>query len=172
MSTPVSNELIGKQKAIDLLVESIKSILTLSTILISGLLAYIGTVGSGHLCWQNISALTFLFLACILSIININSLVNKVYRSEFDAVMNNEVKIINVALSFSLLLGLGFGSWYILTCTPETRSVYLKNTGQMIIQQGAISIPDNFSTEVKIEKESGEVKVITINETKANKSLQ
>lgn len=172
MSTPVSNDLTGKLKATDLLVESIKSILTISIILISGLLAYIGTVGKGQLCWQNISALTFLFIACILSIININSLLNKVYRSEFDAVMNAGVKKIYIALSLSLLLGLGFGSLYILTCARCSNSGVIKSTDQMVIQQGAISIPDNFSTTVKIEQESGDVKVVTINETKANKTAQ
>ena len=172
MSTPASDQLAGKQKAIDLLVESIKSILTLSTILISGLLAYIGTVGSGQLGWQNISALTFLFIACILSIININSLVNKVYRNEFDAVMDSEVKIINIILSISLLLGLAFGALYILTCSRSNDSIVLKNTDQMTIQQESISIPDNFSTTVKIVKESGAVKVVTINETAANKKVQ
>lgn len=167
MSTPVKESLTeDKHKAIDLLVESIKAILTLSTILISGLLAYIGTVGGGLLCWQNITALSFLFLSCILSIININSLVNKVYRGEVDAVMDSEVKIINVVLSLSLLFGLGFSSWYIFTCLPASNPNNKTNNSHMIIQRDSIEIPDNFSTTIKIEKEAGNIKTVIINEKK------
>lgn len=170
MSTPVKEILAGKHKAIDLLVESIKAILTLSTILISGLLAYIGTVGGGILCWQNITALSLLFVSCILSIININSLVNKVYRGEDDAVMDKEVKIINVVLSLSLLLGLVFGSWYIFTCPPASNQSLKTNNSHMIIHRESIEIPDNFSTTIRIEKEAGDIKTVIINEKKdANK---
>lgn len=151
-----------KLKSIDLLVESVKSVLTLSTAAIAALLAYIGTIGGGKINKWNLLALVFLFSASITSILNINSLINKVYKGDEEAIMNKEVRGLNIFLSLSLVFGLILSAIYILSCEPEKTKISVPEK-HLHIDSSSINVPPDFTTKVIIEKDNSEIKNVIIN---------
>ena len=103
----------SKIKATDFVVEALKLIVTLSTIFFGGLLAYRANISSPSLIWSYYAALGLMALSAILSIANINSLINKVYRNEENAIQQTEAKVLNVLATLTLLSGMGFGAVFL-----------------------------------------------------------
>jgi hypothetical protein len=145
--------------------------LALSTASIAALLAYIGTVGGGVKNTWNILALVFLFIASVTSILNINSLINKVYSGDDEAIKNKEVKILNWILSLALLLGLCFSAFYILSCKPSDKK-NMVGSNRLYVDSDCVSVPSNFTGSVTIEKEGGDIKRVIVNEGSKTKASQ
>ena len=104
---------LHKAKATDLVVESLKLIVTIATLFLGALIAYSTNTPEPELRWLFYISLTLLVLCAILSILNINSLINKIYREEEDAIRQTEAIVLNAASALCLIAGLVTSSIYI-----------------------------------------------------------
>ena len=100
-------------KATDYLVESLKLIVTLSTILFGGLLAYSAKSSLLILGWSFYVSLMGFLLSAITSIVSINSIINKIYRCEDDAIQQPRVKVVVIFSVLFLLVGMVIGAIFL-----------------------------------------------------------
>lgn len=151
-------------KAVDLLTESIKLIVAIATILFGGLLAYGANLPqiTNHSYFYG--GLSLLALSSILSVININSLINKVNRNEEDAIKNGTVKIINILASLSLLCGIASGAYFLLN-SPTSRGLALSPSSNTRITNAEIIIGTSDEAVIKVEKnQNGDITVVDISQ--------
>ncbi len=142
----------NKLKATDTLTESLKLIVTISTIYFGGILAYRSNLSTPGALWSYYSALSFLAISAILSVANINSLINKLYRGEEDLIKDKEVKRLNIFASFSLLLGVISGAWFLSEQTQEPPE--LNTSSSTVITDSSIAVGKDNTSVIKIKKDS------------------
>jgi hypothetical protein len=162
MGTPAEESL--KPKAIDILVESIKLCFTLSTVSIAGLLGYIGSIGKGVFGGFAITALSLFLLTCILSVFNINTIINKVHRCNSETIMHPEVKFVYSAISLLLLSGLVFSGLYISSQRSMPNSTRPTAPESVTVTDDSIVIPNNFKTGIVITKDNNKIIKVSITE--------
>ena len=154
-------------KAVDLLTESIKLIVTIATILFGGLLAYGANLTQITNPFSFYGGLSLLAMSSILSVININSLINKVNRNEDDAIKNGTVKTINVLASLSLLFGIAAGAYFLLN-SPPSKGLAIAPSQNTRITNSEIIIGTSDEAVIKVEKnQNGDITVVDI--TQKNK---
>ncbi|WP_419766959.1 hypothetical protein [Arcobacter sp.] len=151
-----------KIKATDYLIESLKLIVVVVTILMTGLLTFHDQVNTSNKYYFYIS-IFFWLITLVWSIINLNLLINKVYRSEEDAIKQKDTKSTFTCVTITLFLGIVFGIIFLFNLSSSNQ----KNTiqaNQISITNQTIIIDGNFSKKIKIMKfEDGSIKEITIN---------
>lgn len=151
----------NKLKAADTLTESLKLIVTISTIFFGGLLAYRSNVATPAALWTYYSALGLLALSSILSVLNINSLINKIYRGEDELVKNKEVKGLNIFASLALLLGIAFGAWFLSEQTPGSSTPATQSS--TVITDSNILVGKDVTAVINVKKNSsGKIDEVTI----------
>lgn len=152
---------IAKTKATDYVVESLKLIVTLSTIFFGGLLAYRANLNAPYLLWAYYSSLAAFSFSAIFSVANINSLINKIFRGDEDAIQHKEAKALNVLAIITLFSGIGFGAAF-LSKQPDTSTTPSHIKGA-IITDAQISIGAEIESNVEIKKDSnGKISTVTI----------
>lgn len=149
----------NKIKATDYLTESLKLIVTIATILFGGLLAYRSNISVPIDIWSYYVSLSLLAMSSVVSVANINSLINKMFRGEEDAIKQKEVKSLNIASIFSLFVGIFFGAWF-LSVQTQPSSI---NTNGTVITDSSISIGKDILSTIKIVKnKDGKILEVTI----------
>lgn len=151
----------NKIKATDYLTESLKLIVSIATLLFGGLLAYRSNISEPIGIWGYYTSLSLLAISSIVSVANINSLINKIYRGEEDAIMSKEVKGLNFASIFTLFSGIVFGAWFLSAQTQEPpKSASTENT---VISDSSITVGKDIGSTVKIIKSTdGKISEVTI----------
>lgn len=151
----------NKLKATDYLTESLKLTVAIATILFGGLLAYRSNLAAPISIWAYYASLTLLASSSILSVANINSLINKIFRGEEDAIKSNEVKTFNIASIVTLFSGIVFGAWF-LSAQTQTRPV-TSRTDNTVISDSSITVGKDVNSTVKIVKsKDGKIAEVTI----------
>ena len=150
-----------KIKATDYLTESLKLIVAIATILFGGLLAYRSNIETPISIWAYYASLALLELSSIVSVANINSLINKMYRGEEDAIKNNEVKTLNVASIVTLFTGIVFGAWFLSVQTQANSKA--GSTNGTVISDSSITVGKEINSTVKVIKnKDGKISEVTI----------
>lgn len=145
-----------KVKASDYLLESIKLIVTLATIFFGGLLAYAPNATSHTREWAFNLALTLFALSAIFGVFNINSIINKIFRGEEDAIRTNETKALNILSTGFLAFGMGFGAWFLSDQHPVTKKTDKED--QTTISESEITVGGETKSTIEIQKnESGKI---------------
>jgi hypothetical protein len=139
-----------KVKATDYLLESIKLIVTIATILFGGLLAYAPNAISHDREWAFNLALTLFALSAISGVFNINSIINKIFRSDEDAIRTAEVKTLNILSTASLALGMGFGACFLSDQHPVTKKT--DKEVQTTISESEITVNGETKSTIEIQK--------------------
>jgi hypothetical protein len=136
-------------KAIDIAVESLKTIVTISTIGFTGLLTY-GAYFPSAIGVLFYSSLCSLFLASVLGLFSINAIINKVFRKDADAINKGDFRWLNIFSILSMIAGLVLGFFFFINIksTPTLTS----NTNSTIISDDKIILSDKLSTKIVIEK--------------------
>lgn len=151
-----------KAKATDYVVESLKLIVTLSTIFFGGLLAYRTNVSAPSLLWSYYTSLAVFALSAIISIANINSLINKVFREDEDAIQHKEAKALNVLAMISLLAGMVFGAIFLSSQTIAKQQPLQDN--QSVITDAQIIVNGEVKSNIAVKKDSsGKIIDVIIN---------
>ncbi|TLX72616.1 hypothetical protein E9993_17420 [Labilibacter sediminis] len=142
---------IGKVKAIEVNIESLKLYLTLSTFLIGGLLAYNSSIQTGFSVTLIISLSLFLITA-ICSIISLNCYIYKLDRGELD-VKAKDARKFNVIAILSFLTGIIFTGIFFFTIEPK-ESISDTDSEQVIEIDERIIIKGETSSKITIQKDS------------------
>lgn len=151
----------NKLKAVDTLTESLKLVVTISTIFFGGLLAYRSNLPSPEALWLYYLALGMLALSAILSVANINSLINKIYRDEGDLIKHREVKMLNAFSSLSLLIGIMAGAWFLSAQTPT--AAHSQSTSFTVITDSSITVGKDNTSVIRVKKNSsGKIDEVSI----------
>lgn len=152
----------NKVKATDFLTESLKLIVTISTIFFGALLAYRSSLVSPNDIWSYYLSLGLLILSAILSVANINSLINKMYRGEDNAIKETEVKVLNILATLSLFIGIFSGAWFLTKQIPAKVSK-LNGSDTTIISDSSISVGKENKSIIKVIKgANGKISEVTI----------
>lgn len=158
----------GKLKATDYLVESLKLIVTLSTIFFGGLLAYRTNLHNPDTLWAYYSALIAFAFSSVLSITNINSLINKIFKGDEDAIQHKEAKTLNILATFTLFIGIAFGAVF-LSKQPTVLNVSTQDRGA-VITDDTININGEIASNIIVKKDgNGKISTVTITPKMANK---
>ena len=138
-------------KSVELLTESIKTLIGLSTLVFAGLAAY-GTAHQEILAdWRYIFAIIFLLLSALAGIVNINALINKVNKSDNDAIWKKDVVLFNILMSVLFILGLGFIA--LLAIYGDRQSISIEGGEDYIIISGEnIKVGSNVKASLEIKK--------------------
>lgn len=151
-----------KIKATDYLIESIKLIVVVVTIFMTGLLTFHEQVNETNI-YFFYSSILFFAITLIISILNLNVLINKVYRSEEDAIKQKDTKNCFIYLLLALIIGI-ISAGIFLYCVSNSNMKITINTGQISIMNDEIVIDSNFTNKVKILKfYDGTIKEVIIN---------
>lgn len=124
----------AKIKATDMLTESLKLIVTIATIFFGGLLTYRSTITAPLIEWAYYCSLSLLASSSILSVININSLISKIYRGEDGAIKSREVKLLNSSSMLTLFMGIAFGAYFLTAQQPKPVNSQAEQPKQDIAQ--------------------------------------
>jgi hypothetical protein len=152
-----------KAKATDLVVESLKLIVTIATLFLGALLAYSSNVTSPVIKWAFYTALSSFVICSIFSILNINSLINKLYREEDDAIMQSEAKILNIISALALIIGLITTSIYIKYNPVNTKTPSSTSPATTVISDDQIVVGADVKTPIQIRRnESGKIEEVII----------
>ena len=151
----------NKIKATDYLTESLKLIVAIATILFGGLLAYRSNIPVPISIWSYYLSLGLLAISSVVSVANINSLINKMFRGEEDAIKEKEVKGLNIASILSLFAGIFFGAWFLSVQTQSKPSPI--NTKCTVITDSSIIVGKDITSTIKIVKnKDGKISEVTI----------
>lgn len=142
---------IGKVKAIEVNVESLKLYLTLSTFMIGGLLAYNSSLKAGFSTTLIISLFLFLVTA-ICSVVSLNCYIYKLDRGELD-VKAKDARIFNAIGILSFILGLIFTGFFFFTL-ESNESNSNNNSEKVIMIDENIIIKGETHSNITIEKDS------------------
>jgi hypothetical protein len=151
-----------RAKATDFVVEALKLLVTIATLFFGALLAYATSarpvLGSAYY------AALILFVACsVLSVMNIHSLVNKLYRGEEDAIMQREAKILNALAAVTLIGGLIAAALFILRPSTPKSPATPADPKIAIISDQQVTIGSEVKTKIRITKDStGKINEITV----------
>jgi amino acid transporter len=152
---------IGKIKAIEVNVESLKLYLTLSTFLIGGLLAYNSSLKTGFSVSLIISLCLFLITA-ISSITSLNCYIYKLDRGELN-VKVKDARLFNIIAILSFIVGLIFTIIFFFSPNNQIDSSSV-NVKQEILIDNNISIIGETKSDIIIEKDSiGNILKVEIN---------
>ena len=106
--------------------------------------------------WAFNGALILFALSAVFGVFNINSVINKIFRSEEDAIHSTEVKILNILSSGLLAVGMGFGAWFLSDQHPITKKP--ENEDQAIISESEITVGGETKSSIDIQKsETGKI---------------
>lgn len=156
--TPITQD---KLKATDILVESIKLLVTIATIFFGGLLAYGSNVSTPIRVWSYHTALILFVVCSVSSVVNINTLIGKIYRSEADAIKRGDVKFVNIISMLSLLGGTFFGAIFLLSQQPSTQKS--SNSTQTVISESQITVGSGDQPNIKVIKDAnGHINEVSI----------
>lgn len=151
----------NKIKATDYLTESLKLIVAIATILFGGLLAYRSNIATPISIWSYYLSLGLLAISSVVSVANINALINKIYRGEEDAIKADEVKNLNIASIISLFSGIVFGAWF-LSVQSQYKTAPI-NTNSTVISDTSITVGKDIGAIVKVVKnKDGKITGVTI----------
>ena len=151
----------GRIKATDYLIESLKQIFSLATIFFVGLLAYRSTLSSHELNWTYYTALGLLAACSLFSVVNINSLISKIYRGEDAAIYTSEAKFLNCLVILLLGFGLGFAAYFFSNIGSNDEVAVGVN--QSMISDDKVVVDGNVQSNIEIVKDdSGKIKRINI----------
>jgi len=146
-----------KTKATDYVIESLKLIVTLSALFFGGILAYRAKLNAPVFLWAYYSSLAVFSLSAILSVANINSLINKVFRGDEDAIQHKEARILNALSTLSLLLGMILGAIF-LSLQEVRKIVPTVSNNQTTITDSEIIVGKMVQSNITIKKdENGKV---------------
>lgn len=150
-----------KIKATEFLIESLKLIVAISTLLFGGLLAYGSNVTVINGKTPYYLSLGALALSSILSVININSLINKIFRGEVEAIRDKTVKGLNLCSSISLLVGIIAGAFFL--SHPQSSSLRSSVSANTIITESEIIVGNDTATTIEISKgKDGKIEKVLI----------
>ncbi len=153
-----------KIKATDFVVESLKLIVTLSTIFLGGLLAYRSNVESPVSLWSYYWALAVLSLCAFSSIYSVNALINKLFKGgaiAISAIQHTEVKISFSLAAMTLLGGMFFSGFFLFSQTSNKASPISNN--QTAITDTQIVTGGEVKSNIQVTKDnSGKVTSVTI----------
>lgn len=148
-------------KAAEVLMESLKLLVTLSTVFFGGLLAYRTGLDFPVAMWSYYISISLLVASAILSVVNIKALINKIHRDDADAIKRSDVKLLNVLASLSLLAGIGAGAYFLSANTH--RKAKPSTPESTHISDSSISIGTNLNVSVEVKKDSsGKIQMVTI----------
>ncbi len=158
----------AKMKATDFVVESLKLIVTLSTIILGGLLAYRATLVNPSMLGAYYSSLIALAISAILSVANINSLINKIFREDEDAIQHKEAKTLNVLATLALLIGIVSAALF-LSNQPIQVKVESQSSNT-VITDTQIIIGNETQSNIEVKKNNdGKIDTVVISPKAANK---
>ena len=142
---------IGKVKAIEVNVESLKLYLTLSTFLIGGLLAYNSSLKTGFP-FSLIVSLSLFLITAICSIVSLNCYIYKLDRGELN-VKAKDARKFNIIAILSFLIGLIFTGVFFFTM--ESNQPDTEMSSEKIIEiDKSIIIKGETNSKINIEKDS------------------
>lgn len=151
-----------KIKATDYLTESLKLIVVVVTILMTGLLTFHDQVNASNKYYFYISII-FWLITLIWSIINLNLLISKVYRSEEDAIKQSDTKSTFTYVTVALIVGI-ISAIFFLSSLSDSNKEQTIQTNQISITDDGIIMDGNFSRKIKILKfKDGTIKEVIIN---------
>ncbi|MBN2571136.1 MAG: hypothetical protein JXA68_03330 [Ignavibacteriales bacterium] len=142
---------IGKVKAIEVNVESLKLYLTLSTFLIGGLLAYNSSLKTGFP-FPLIVSLSLFLITAICSIISLNCYIYKLDRGELN-VKAKDARKFNIIAILSFLVGLIFTGVFFFTMESNQPETEMSSEKIIEIDKNII-IKGETSSKINIEKDS------------------
>lgn len=149
-----------KLKSADMLTESLKLVVTISTILLGALVAYRSSLGSVTALGSYYFSVGALILCSILCVLNINSLINKIYDGKNDAIKETEVKFLNISSWLALCLGVGVGLWFL--SEQQSKPINISDDITSIADSNIVIGSKNQSV-IKITKDdSGKIKEVTV----------
>jgi len=148
-------------KATDYLIESLKLMVTISMLFIGGIVTYGGYLGYLLNKKYFYISVSFLVFSSLMSVININSLINKLYDGKYDAIRSKEVRIINAISILTLLVGIIMGIYSVLsTEQDEKQSTNCRLT--VITDEKIIIGRTNLSSIKIIKNDNGKIQSIEI----------
>lgn len=152
-------------KALDLLVESLKLYVTISTVAIAGLLAYwSGGKSSSQFSLLAVALAAFL-LCAVASVWNINHFVAKIYDDKAD-IYGKEPRVINSIAIGAFVVGLIFAALFLAlkdSASPGP-STGASRANAVEIRGNSVTIGEDVRTKIKIKKNTqGQVESISIN---------
>ncbi len=151
----------GRIKATDYLIESLKQIFSLATIFFAGLLAYRSTLTTNELNWTFYTALSFLAACALFSVVNINSLISKIYRGEDEAIYSSEAKFLNCLVILMLGFGMGFAAYFFSNIGSQGELAAVVN--QSVISDDKVIVDGKVQSNIEVIKgDSGKIKRINI----------
>ena len=160
-------EIKHKIKATDYLIESLKLMVTISMLFIGGIVAYSGYVDFNLNTKFFYISISLLILSSLSSVFNINSIINKIYGGNEEAIRVTEVRVINAVSIISLLLGISFGIYSILDSDRHLNDMSISSNKSTVISDSKIIIGSAELPSIKIDKtEEGKIKSIEINKGK------
>lgn len=139
-------------KSIEIVIESLKLYIALATLLFGGLLTLIGFNFNSKFAWTGTVALILFLLAIIMSVLTVNSLINKVYRNDDEAIKRKDSIFLNFLSIILLLSGMIFGSVFILNKQENKLSPI--DIDNVLIEGDKITIPSDIKQKVKIVRDS------------------
>jgi heme A synthase len=142
-----------KVKAFDILVASLNALLSISTVLFAGLLAFSVQKGAGH--WQFLlyAALVAFLISAALCVTTINSLIYKANREECDAVRQKAVRCLYFAVLVALFLGLLSGAIFVHQATGPVQGGSTPHVNT-IITDDQITVGTNQKGQVVVFKDT------------------
>ena len=151
-----------KIKATDYLTESLKLIVVVVTILMTGLFTYHEQVNASNK-YYFYGSISFWLITLIWSIINLNLLINKVYRGEEDAIKQSDTKSTFTWVTLTLIIGIVSAMFFLFSLSDSNKEQTIQ-TNQILITNDGIIIDGNFSGKIKILKfKDGIIKEVVIN---------
>ena len=152
-------------KATDYLIESLKLMVTISMLFIGGIVAYGGYIGYSLNKKLFYSSIFLLVISSLLSVVNINSIINKIYAGKQDAIRTREVRLISFFSIITLLIGILLGSISILEYSYQPNKISTSNS--TIITDKEIIIGSSELPPIKIIKnQDGHIQSIEIESRK------
>lgn len=148
-------------KALDVLTESLKLIVTISTIFFGGLLAYRSSLNQPVAINFYYASIISLVSSSIVSVTNINSLINKINRGDDNILNMIEVKSLNTISILLLLAGISLGAWFLSEQTQSSQAHVASDT--TTISDTVITVGSKNTSLIKITKnEQGKLTEVTI----------
>ena len=150
-------------KAAEFLIESLKLMVTISMLFIGGIVAYGGYIDFRLDCKYFYISISLLVVSSLLSVLNINSIINKIYAGNTEAIRATEVRVINAISIIALVFGISFGIFSILNSNIEPINKTVLGTHSTIITDSQISIGNNPLPPLKRIKKNGKIQSVEVN---------
>lgn len=150
-----------KAKAAEVLIESLKLVVTISTVFFAAFLAFHASANRAGGSFFFYGTLAAFALTAVLSVFNINTLINKFNNDEKDLVSDRTVRWTNAIVIFTFFTGFVFATFFLSESPNRMPAIGETST---TITDSSITIGTDVKASVTIRKhENGRLEEVRIN---------